>query len=104
MEFKDWIREQLDISGFTSQKDFAELIGVSQGTLSRYLAGGEPRYGELVDICKALGVPLFGVAMEQEQADPDTEVRKALLKHPGLSQKEAEFFYKLIAAYIKAWG
>lgn len=61
-------------------------------------------------IAQELGLTVSQLIGESEappakpQEDPDTEIRKALLKHPELSQKEAEFFYKLLEAYIKTWG
>ncbi len=57
MEFKDVLKEILETEGI-SQGEFAERIGATQGTISKWLNGQqEPRFYQLQEIKRAFGYP-----------------------------------------------
>jgi len=74
-----WLCSQHELT----QRDLAEIAGVSQGTVSNYLAGSTPSAAILLKISTALDIPLeWLINDEKEVHDFTSAIRESLARLP----------------------
>lgn len=76
-DFAQWLKERSDAQGFSNQAELAQALGVSQGTVSRWMKGNPDRPGSLPQVenlrplSVALNVPLLELYVRVGFISPD---------------------------------
>ncbi|MBR4711490.1 MAG: helix-turn-helix domain-containing protein [Clostridia bacterium] len=85
------------------QKDIADALGVSQGSITNWLSGrNTPDLVTLIRLCRLLDVPLDTVAGSDVAGVPSEEIRRLVPLLSSLSPEELELTREFVSLLLKA--